>query len=59
MAKVNDKCIGCEVCVNMCPEGFAMEGDKAKVINQDADCIEDAAEACPVDAIEVDSDPSE
>lgn len=54
MAKVNEKCIGCEICVNMCPDGFEMDGGTAKVINQDADCIEDAADACPVDAIEVD-----
>ena len=59
MAKVNDKCIGCNICVNMCPEGFEMEGGQAKVIDQDADCIADAAEACPVNAIEVDSDPDE
>jgi ferredoxin len=50
-----DECIGCETCVEMCPEVFAMiDGEeKAKVTapDSDADCAEDAIDACPVQAI--------
>ncbi|MDP8217623.1 MAG: ferredoxin [Candidatus Theseobacter exili] len=51
-----DLCIGCELCVNTCPEVFEMDGDKAKVIVAEvpADAEEScksSIEDCPVDAI--------
>jgi len=58
-AKVDsDLCIGCELCVNHCPEVFRMEGGKAVVV---ATVVPEAAETtrkqaeeeCPVDAISV------
>lgn len=50
-----DACIGDEICVDLCPEVFAMgEDDIAYVKNpkgcEECDC-EDAFDACPTDAI--------
>src|SRR6056297_241821 len=59
MAKVKvnpETCIGCNICVNTCPQGFEMDGMKAKVKDPEAACIEAAAQACPVDAIIVEND---
>ncbi|MFH2104638.1 MAG: ferredoxin [Parcubacteria group bacterium] len=49
-----EKCIGCGACVALCPDYFAMEGDKAKVIKSDGDktdCVQEAEASCPVAAI--------
>jgi ferredoxin len=52
---VDDECIACGTCVDLCPEVFEMEGDLAVVLsNADLsldDKIVEAAEACPVEAI--------
>jgi ferredoxin len=53
-----ETCIGCEVCVEMCPEVFQMEGEVAiastEPIAEDlSDLATDAAESCPVDAITI------
>ena len=49
-----DTCIGCGACAATCPEGFVMGSDgKADVNNADADCVQAAADGCPVDAIKV------
>ncbi len=50
-----DKCIGCGLCVSICPKVFEMKDDmKAHVIDpkgcDSCDCKE-AAESCPTDAI--------
>jgi ferredoxin len=55
---INDECTGCELCVDTCPEIFEMSGDVAvaKVTDVPADkedCVRDAADGCPVEAIEV------
>ena len=53
-----DTCIGCGLCVETCPEVFEMDDDLAAVrvetVPPDAEgpCKE-AADACPVDAIEI------
>ena len=54
-----DVCTGCELCVDTCPEVFEMDDDiakeKVKVVPEDLeDCAREAAENCPVEAIEVD-----
>ena len=51
-----DLCIGCEACVDICPEVFAMAGDlavaKSGEVSADLEALtRDAASACPVDAI--------
>ena len=51
-----DACIGCEVCVNTCPDIFEMEEELAVVKAQpksteQEECVDIAEEACPVDAI--------
>jgi len=56
-----EECIGCQSCVELCPEvfGFDDEIEKAFVYKEysgDEECIEDAAAACPVDCIEVDEE---
>ena len=58
-AKVDeDLCTGCGLCVETCPEVFDMEDDIAVVkvdpVSGDAeDSCKDAAEECPVEAIEI------
>jgi nitroreductase/NAD-dependent dihydropyrimidine dehydrogenase PreA subunit len=51
-----DRCIGCGLCVRVCPAGtLAMEGDKARVVgDQSLNCGHCAA-ACPVEAVAVGS----
>ncbi|MHB8110962.1 MAG: ferredoxin [Syntrophorhabdaceae bacterium] len=52
---VDDSCVACEACVEICPEVFELEGELATII-QGADLslnakIIEAAESCPVEAI--------
>jgi len=52
---VDDDCIACGTCVEICPEVFELEGDVAEV-RSDADlslndAIIKAADACPVEVI--------
>jgi len=56
---VNDDCTGCELCVDTCPEVFEMQGDVAVAKMTDVpadmeDAVQEAADSCPVEAIEVD-----
>ena len=59
MAKVEidqEECIGCETCVELCPDVFAFNEDegKAYVIKEeggDADCIDEAIGSCPGECI--------
>lgn len=49
-------CIGCGICVDACPEVFSFNSDgKAEVVKQSCDnCnLEEIADQCPVDAIEI------
>ena len=53
-----DLCTGCGLCVDTCEDVFEMDGDVAKVIADpvpaDAeDSCRDAAESCPVEAIQI------
>jgi len=52
---IEDSCVGCGACVEICPEVFELEGELA-TIKKGADLsldqkIIDSAEACPVEAI--------
>lgn len=59
IAKVDQEtCIGCELCVEQCPQVFEMNGDKADVyvdevpVEVEASC-QQAADDCPVEAISI------
>ena len=52
---IEDSCVGCGACVEICPEVFELEGELATIkkgadLSLDKKIIE-AAEACPVEAI--------
>ena len=52
-----EKCVGCGVCVEVCPHGvFDIDAGKALIVEKDL-CMECGACAlnCPSDAIEVDA----
>ncbi|HMM39480.1 MAG TPA: ferredoxin [Desulfovibrio sp.] len=60
MAKVvyidQDECIGCESCVGICPDVFAMDDSagKARVVNPDGapeEQIQEAIDTCPAQCI--------
>ena len=58
-AHVNANCIGCGLCVNQCPDVFSMtdEGVAAardEIFPEQEPQVQEAAESCPVSAIEVD-----
>lgn len=51
-----DECIGCEACVETCPEVFAFDEDEEKAIviegaDPDADCVDEAIASCPAECI--------
>jgi len=51
-----EECVGCESCVELCPDVFEFDEDseKAQVIKPeggDEDCIEEAMESCPTECI--------
>jgi ferredoxin len=56
-----EKCIGCALCVQICPQVFRMNDDKAEVhldpvpaelVNK---CAQAADEQCPVSAISIEA----
>jgi ferredoxin len=42
-----DRCVGCGICVNICPQGFEILNRKAKIKNENANCIIETANSCP------------
>ncbi len=54
--KVNESCIACGACESICEAVFSVE-DVAKVnasaVAANEDCVKEAADACPVGAIEI------
>jgi ferredoxin len=55
---LNDVCIGCGLCVEICPEVFQMENDKAIAYSNPvpaakSESCRQAAEQCPVEAIQI------
>ena len=54
-----ETCIGCGLCAETCPDVFELKDDKAyvkmdEVPEQFADACREAAEECPVEAIQID-----
>ena len=55
---VNENCIGCGLCVNLCPEVFTMSDTgksvaiETEVPAEHAEAAANAAHSCPGDAIE-------
>lgn len=59
MVRVNkEKCIGCSLCTNLCPEVFEMKEDGKADVKEGADLeknkeyIKQSIEGCPTGAIE-------
>ena len=54
--KINDSCIGCGACESICDAVFSVDGvatvNEAEVASN-LDCVKEAADSCPVSAIEV------
>ena len=53
-----EECIGCGLCAETCPEVFELKDDKAIVKMEDVpeqlvESCREAAEECPVEAIQV------
>jgi ferredoxin len=53
-----DECTGDEICVDLCPEVFEMDGDVAKVIADPVpedveDAVREAVESCPAECIKL------
>ncbi len=54
-----DLCIGCELCVDTCPQIFEMQDDGFSHVMvepippEQQDCVVEAVEICPVTAISV------
>ncbi|HAJ15263.1 ferredoxin [Sharpea azabuensis] len=60
MVKVNENCIGCGACNAVCPDVFDFndEGKVENIMGEDIpedlmDAVKEAAEGCPVEAIEL------
>ena len=58
-AYVNEQCILCGLCADMCPGIFELGDEKSEVVvdeipPEQQDCCREAAESCPTDAIEID-----
>ncbi|MBU1177001.1 MAG: ferredoxin [Patescibacteria group bacterium] len=52
-----EKCIGCGSCEAVCPDFFKMDDENKAYFKEnkegDRDCIKEAADICPLQAIEV------
>ena len=60
LVRVNDACVGCSLCVNLCPGVFTMlaEGQAAardEIAPEFYDQAREAAESCPISAIEIEA----
>lgn len=51
-----DECIGCETCVELCPDVFDFDSESEKAVvskeeGGDEECIDEAIESCPTECI--------
>jgi ferredoxin len=54
--RIDDNCTACGLCVDTCPDVFAMGDSKAEVIVENVpaeqeETVQQAADECPVEAI--------
>ena len=59
VAYINEECIFCGLCADLCPEIFQLGDESAFVSVEEIpeemwDCCREAAEECPTGAIEID-----
>jgi len=57
----SDECIGCEACVETCPEVFDFESDEEKAFvkegaDPELDCVDEAIASCPAECISREGD---
>lgn len=57
-AYVNENCIGCGMCAGICPEVFRITDENVavadgEVLPEQETAVQEAADNCPVSAIEV------
>lgn len=50
------KCLGCGVCISLCPEVFELKDGKSEIkekvdLEKHKNCIKEAIDSCPVQAI--------
>ncbi len=51
-----DECLGCEACVEVCPDVFGFDEDETKAFviegkEEGSDCVDEAIASCPADCI--------
>jgi len=46
-----NKCVGCGICANICPEGIEILNGRARIKDQNASCLKNVIMACPQGAI--------
>lgn len=51
-----DECLGCEACVEICPNAFVIDEDEGKAVVKDGadaadECVDEAIASCPAECI--------